>query len=124
MECGIDQETFLEFLKNFQESAKEDKWLRVVNVSAMIAGMAPSAIVMGVSIAVQVSVGVAMEVQRRHRYIPFPYIAPSNPFPTLYPITPCHPILSLFILFPSFASNRLTDIGIGQNKHFPRQDEQ
>lgn len=78
-DCGIDQETFLEFLKNFHESAKEDKWLRVVNVSAMIAGMAPSAIVMGVSIAVQVAVGVAMEVQRRHRYIPF---LCYSPFPS------------------------------------------
>jgi hypothetical protein len=68
-DCGIDQETFLEFLKNFHASTKEDKWLRVVNVSAMIAGMAPSAIVMGVS-------GVAMEVQRRHRYIPFPSCSP------------------------------------------------
>jgi hypothetical protein len=107
MDCGIDQETFLEFLKNFHESAKEDKWLRVVNVSAMIAGMAPSAIVMGVSIAVQVSVGVAMEVQRRHRYIPFPSI------PFCRPISSFHSISYLFVLFPSFPLNHLTNIGIG-----------
>jgi hypothetical protein len=78
-DCGIDQETFLEFLKMFHESAKADKWLRVVNVSAMIGGMVPSPIAMGVSIAVQVSVGVAMEVQRRHRYIPFPSYSPFHP---------------------------------------------
>jgi hypothetical protein len=72
-DCGIDQETWLEFLKNFHESAKADKWLGVVNVAAMVGGMVPSPIAMGVSIAVQVSVGVAMEVQRRHRYVPFLY---------------------------------------------------
>lgn len=67
-DCGIDQKTFLEFLKTFHESTKEDKWLGIVNLSAMIGGMVPSPIAMGVSIAVQVSVGVAMEVQRRYRY--------------------------------------------------------
>jgi len=125
MECGIDQETFLEFLKNFHESAKEDKWLRVVNVSAMIAGMAPSAIVMGVTIAVQVSVGVAMEVQRRHRYIPFSYIPFLHhissfsshlpffiPSPFFHPILSFHPTSPFSSLFPSFPSNHLTNIGI------------
>lgn len=67
-DCGIDQATFLDFLKLFHQSSKEDPWLDVVNVAAGIAGFAPSAIAMGVSIAVQFAVGVAMEVQRRTRY--------------------------------------------------------
>jgi hypothetical protein len=79
-DCGIDQATFLDFLVTFYKSTKEDKWLQVVNISAAIAGLAPNPIVMGVTIAVQVAVGVAMEVQRRHRFVPFP------PFPR-FPLT-------------------------------------
>jgi hypothetical protein len=67
-DCGIDQATFLDFLKTFHQSSKEDPWLNVVNLAAAGAGFAPSAIAMGVSIAVQFAVGVAMEVQRRTRY--------------------------------------------------------
>lgn len=69
-DCGIDQATFLDFLKTFHQSSREDPWLNVVNIAAAAAGMAPSAIAMGVSIAVQFAVGVAMEVQRRTRYYP------------------------------------------------------
>lgn len=65
--CGIDQATFLDFLKTFHASSKASPWLEVINVAAAGAGMAPSAIAMGVSIAVQVCVGVAMEVQARTR---------------------------------------------------------
>jgi hypothetical protein len=66
-DCGIDQATFLDFLKTFHQSSKEDPWLNVVNLAAAGVGFAPSAIAMGVSIAVQFAVGVAMEVQRRTR---------------------------------------------------------
>jgi hypothetical protein len=66
-DCGIDQATFLDFLKTFHKSSREDPWLDVVNLAAAAVGFAPSAIAMGVSIAVQVAVGVAMEVQRRTR---------------------------------------------------------
>lgn len=76
--CGIDQQAWLEFLDTFYKSTKEDKWLQVVNLSAAIAGFAPNPVAMGVSIAVQVACGVAMEVQRRHRYIPSP------PFSTIF----------------------------------------
>jgi hypothetical protein len=71
-DCGIDQDTFLDFLKTFHASTKEDKWLHVVNIAAAGAGFVPNPIAMGVSIAVQVAVGVAMEVQRRQRFIPLP----------------------------------------------------
>jgi hypothetical protein len=66
-ECGINQAAFLDFLKAFHQSSKEDGWLNVVNMGAAVAGFVPSPIAMGVSIAVQVAVGVAMEVQRRTR---------------------------------------------------------
>lgn len=67
-DCGIDQAAFLDFLKAFHQSSKEDPWLNVVNLAAAGAGFVPSPIAMGVSIAVQFAVGVAMEVQRRTRY--------------------------------------------------------
>jgi hypothetical protein len=67
-DCGIDQATFLDFLKTFHQACKASPWLQVVNIAAAGAGMVPSPIAMGVSIAVQFAVGVAMEVQRRTRY--------------------------------------------------------
>lgn len=66
-DCGIDQATFLEFLKTFHTASKSSPWLQVVNIAAAGAGLAPSAIAMGVSIAIQFAVGVAMEVQTRSR---------------------------------------------------------
>jgi hypothetical protein len=78
-DCGIDQATFLDFLKTFHKSSREDPWLDVVNLAAAVAGFAPSAIAMGVSIGVQVAVGVAMEVQRRTRSaIPLHHCRVSN----------------------------------------------
>lgn len=69
-DCGIDQQAFLDFLKTFHASTKEDKWLNVVFLGAGMVGMVPSPIAMGVSMAIQVAVGVSMEVQRRARYVP------------------------------------------------------
>jgi hypothetical protein len=65
--CDIDQNTFLEFLKSFQQSGKADPWLNTINVAAMIAGLVPSITAMAVSAAVKIAVGAAMEVQRRTR---------------------------------------------------------
>ncbi|KAL2059824.1 hypothetical protein VTL71DRAFT_9979 [Oculimacula yallundae] len=66
-DVGIDQATFLEFLKIFKKSIEADGWLQAVNIGAAAVGFYPSVIVMGVSTAIQVAVGVAMEVQRRSR---------------------------------------------------------
>lgn len=73
-DCGIDQATFLDFLKSFHQSSKASPWLNVINIAAFGAGMAPSAIAMGVSIAVQFAVGTAMELQSRSRFVPLPQI--------------------------------------------------
>jgi len=43
-DCGIDQETFLDFLKTFHAASKASPWLQVVNIAAMGAGMVPSVI--------------------------------------------------------------------------------
>ncbi|KAH9214357.1 hypothetical protein DL95DRAFT_446516 [Leptodontidium sp. 2 PMI_412] len=66
-EVGIDQATFLQFLKTFKKACEADGWLQAVNIAAAGAGFVPNPIAMGVSIAVQFAVGVAMEVQRLSR---------------------------------------------------------
>jgi hypothetical protein len=67
-DCGIDQATFLDFLKTFHAASKSSPYLQVINIAAMVVGNVPSVIAMGVSIAVQVAAGIAMEVQTRSRY--------------------------------------------------------
>lgn len=69
-DCGIDQATFLDFLKSFHKASQASPWLTVVNIAAFGAGMVPNTIAMGVTIAVQFAVGVAMEVQTRTRFVP------------------------------------------------------
>ncbi|PQE07702.1 FAD binding domain protein [Rutstroemia sp. NJR-2017a BVV2] len=66
-DCGIDQATFLEFLETFYQSSKSSPWLNVINAAAGIVGFVPGPITMGVSIATQFAVGVAMELQSRSR---------------------------------------------------------
>ncbi|KAL6252929.1 hypothetical protein RBB50_000648 [Rhinocladiella similis] len=67
-ECaGIDQATFLDFLKDFDRSSRANPALDVINVAAFAVGMVPNPIAMGVAIAVQVAAGTAKEVQTRHR---------------------------------------------------------
>ncbi|CAD6442478.1 a59223a7-0601-4de7-930a-b5252c0e5b16 [Sclerotinia trifoliorum] len=66
-DCGIDQATFLDFLKTFYHASKSSPWLNVINAAAGIVGFVPGPITMGVSIATQFAVGVAMELQARSR---------------------------------------------------------
>jgi hypothetical protein len=64
---GIDQQTFLAFLKDFHTSSQASPVFQVVNVAAMAAGFAPSAIAMAVSAAVVAASRAAIEVQGRYR---------------------------------------------------------
>ncbi|KIW56048.1 hypothetical protein PV05_04745 [Exophiala xenobiotica] len=67
-ECsGIDQQTFLDFLKDFDKASRASPVLDVINIAAMAVGFIPNPIVMGVTIGVQVAVGTAKEVQSRYR---------------------------------------------------------
>ncbi|KAK0102279.1 hypothetical protein ONS95_005901 [Cadophora gregata] len=66
-DVGIDQATFLDFLKTFKKACEADGWLQAVNLAAFAAGFVPNPIAMGVTTAVQFAVGVAMEVQRLTR---------------------------------------------------------
>jgi hypothetical protein len=64
---GIDQQTFLAFLGDFHKSSQASPVFRVINVAAMGAGFAPSAIAMAVSAAVSAASRAAIEVQSRIR---------------------------------------------------------
>ncbi|KIV78824.1 hypothetical protein PV11_06434 [Exophiala sideris] len=64
---GIDQQTFLAFLKDFHTSSQASPVFQVINVAAMAAGFAPSAIAMAVSAGVMAASRAAIEVQGRAR---------------------------------------------------------
>ncbi|EME48420.1 hypothetical protein DOTSEDRAFT_67464 [Dothistroma septosporum NZE10] len=65
--CGIDQDTFLRFLKNFHNSSQASPVFPVIRFAAVVAGFAPSVIAMAVCIAAEVAAGVGEEVQGRMR---------------------------------------------------------
>ncbi|KAF2661995.1 hypothetical protein K491DRAFT_686979 [Lophiostoma macrostomum CBS 122681] len=64
---GIDQDTFLTFLGNFETAAQASPWLRTVWMAAGAVGFIPSHITMAVSISVQVAAGTAIELQSRYK---------------------------------------------------------
>jgi len=66
-DTGIDQETFLRFLKAFHQSSQASKTWNVILISAGIAGFTPSLIAMGVTTAISIAAGIAKEVQTRQR---------------------------------------------------------
>lgn len=65
--CGIDQDTFLRFLKNFHKSSQGSPVFTVLLIAAGIAGLAPSVIAIAVTTAVQFAAKTAQEVQARYR---------------------------------------------------------
>lgn len=66
-ECGISQEVFLKFLKNFHTSSQVSPIFPIIRFSAAIAGLAPSVIAIAICAAAQVAASVGAEVQSRAR---------------------------------------------------------
>ena len=66
-DVGIDQETFLRFLKNFHASSQANPCFDAIMVAATIAGFVPDPIVMAVTTAVQVAAGVGKEMDSRRK---------------------------------------------------------
>lgn len=66
-ECGIDQAMFLEFLETFNQASQASPWINAIN----LAGFATMALPMGIGIAVQAAITIAVkaatEVHSRHR---------------------------------------------------------
>ncbi|CAK4031601.1 Hypothetical predicted protein [Lecanosticta acicola] len=65
--CGIDQATFMKFLKNFHKSSQQSPIFPALAISARIAGLAPSVIATAVCAAVEVGARVGGEIQTRTR---------------------------------------------------------
>ncbi|KAK9371472.1 uncharacterized protein V1513DRAFT_386735 [Lipomyces chichibuensis] len=75
--CGIDQATFMNFLKSFHQASKASlrliqllqasPSLDVINLAAFAAGFVPLGTAKAASVAVQVAVGFAKEIQARQR---------------------------------------------------------
>lgn len=66
-DCGISQEVFLKFLKNFHTSSQASPIFPIIRFSAAIAGLAPSVIAIAICAAAQVAASVGAEVQSRAR---------------------------------------------------------
>jgi hypothetical protein len=66
-DVGIDQKTFLRFLKNFHKSSQANPCFSAVMVAAGIAGLVPEPIIMAVTTTVQVAAGIGKEFDSRRK---------------------------------------------------------
>lgn len=66
-DCGVDQDTFLRFLDNFDKSSKASPIFEVMVISAQIVGLVPSPIAMGVSLGITIIGKAGQAVQSRSR---------------------------------------------------------
>lgn len=62
-QCGIDQDTFLDFIRTCNKAVQASKWLVAIQAAAAGAGFAPNMIAMGVAMGVQVASGIAAKAQ-------------------------------------------------------------
>lgn len=65
--CGIDQTMFLDFLETFNEASQASPWLNAINLATIGTMFLPHGISMAVSIAIQVTTKIAIEMQSRSR---------------------------------------------------------
>ncbi|KAK4696315.1 hypothetical protein P7C71_g1578, partial [Lecanoromycetidae sp. Uapishka_2] len=65
--CGIDQAMFLAFLDTFQKSSEASPWLQAINMAQIGTLFMPTVAGILVSMAIQASVQIAMDVQSRSR---------------------------------------------------------
>ena len=66
MNCGIDQDTFMDFLITFTRASRAPAWMRAFNLTAGAAFALPGhAIGAGVGFAIQVINAIAMEMKGR-----------------------------------------------------------
>ncbi|EXJ75793.1 uncharacterized protein A1O5_00300 [Cladophialophora psammophila CBS 110553] len=106
---NISQTTFLQFLKNFQQSSRASPVFHAINIGAMAAGFAPSAIAIAVSMSVQVGVRHAMAAQGRLRTNTFLDKANREMF---WPVG-LHAMITTFA--PGQSDQRLLDVDSGRS---------
>ncbi|KAI9816919.1 MAG: hypothetical protein M1827_001564 [Pycnora praestabilis] len=66
-DCGIDQATFLDFLKTFSKSSQASPWFIAINVAAFGVGFIPSMSAQIAAMVTQVATEIAKRTQSRHR---------------------------------------------------------
>ncbi|KAK7738344.1 hypothetical protein SLS53_006155 [Cytospora paraplurivora] len=66
-ECGVGQDVFLKFLKDWLAASKTDPWIDVLFIAAGVVGMVPEVAAQVVGTVVQVAAGTAKELQSRTR---------------------------------------------------------
>jgi hypothetical protein len=54
---GIDQDTFLHFLQNFDDAAQASPWLKALYVAGSVVGFVPGHITMAVSLTISIAAG-------------------------------------------------------------------
>ncbi|KAJ9350712.1 hypothetical protein C8Q69DRAFT_439193 [Paecilomyces variotii] len=64
---GIDQTMFLDFLETFNEASQASQWLNAINLATIGTMFLPHGISAAVSIAIQVTTKIAIEMQSRSR---------------------------------------------------------
>ncbi|KIW48617.1 hypothetical protein, variant [Exophiala oligosperma] len=64
---GIDQDTFVEFIRATNKAMQENKWLVAVQLAAAGTGLVPNHIALGVSIAVQFVAGAIAQAEAKWR---------------------------------------------------------
>ena len=66
--CGIDQETFLDFLETFNKASLASPWIQAINLASMAGMMLPMGISMAISIAIKMAIDATSELQARSRF--------------------------------------------------------
>ncbi|KAH7389738.1 hypothetical protein DE146DRAFT_176006 [Phaeosphaeria sp. MPI-PUGE-AT-0046c] len=64
---GVEQDTFLRFLQNFEDAQQASPWLKAVYVAGSVVGVIPGHITLAVSISVTITAGTAIELQSRYK---------------------------------------------------------
>ena len=68
-ECGIDQETFIDFLDTAEKACRATPWLRAINLASIGTMWLPSVTGIAVSIAIQIATDAAIAVDGRRKYV-------------------------------------------------------
>lgn len=68
-ECGIDQETFIDFLDTAEKACRATPWLRAINLASIGTMWLPSVTGIAVSIAIQIATDAAMAVDGRRKFV-------------------------------------------------------
>ncbi|KIX98473.1 uncharacterized protein Z520_05774 [Fonsecaea multimorphosa CBS 102226] len=105
---NISQTTFLQFLKDFQQSSRASPVFHAINIGAIAAGFAPSMIAMAVGMGVQFGAQHAMAIQERVRTNNFLDKANRDMF---WPVG-LHAMITTFS--PAQSNQRILDVDTGR----------